>query len=856
MARVFISHATEDSAVATEILEWLRADRHDPFLARDLAGGMPVGENWKQRLYQELRDADAVVCIVTESFVASNWCAAEVGIADSRGCRLLPLAVEAGGKHPLMEDLHYIRYYEDRQAARKQLADNLGDIVAGGRTTWRDGDNPFPGLRAFGSDLAQMFFGRSGETRELASLLRATSPDRSLLAVVGPSGCGKSSLMRAGLLPLFKKDPAWLVADRWVPGDDPVSGLAQALTVTANKLRLGWSKADVRAKLDNPNLLGLRSCAEELLGARDYTAVQWLLIGLDQAEELFTRAPAPERAQVAALLDKALAGPVRLVATLRSEFLDDLRTLPELVDTDIQPFLLRPLAPGMLPLVIKEPAKNARIQVEEELLVRLSADAESGDALPLLAFALHQLADGLSRGDTMTVEKYDRIGGVTGALTKHADAALADAMKAGALTEPEVLAGLVRLVTIDEAGRRARRQVRQSDLSEGLRRAFEVFVDRRLLVADHGAAGNWFRVTHEKLLTEWPPLDKAITEKEVVLGAARAVEQAAAEWENADQNPSFLWDANRVNANLTILGLPTVDEPSTSDEAVVAVNPTGQAFLEAHYRHFQKRREEEEETHREKEAAALLIRRQEQRYRKQRIGILSGFLFVAMVAAGVAFWQGRSARDAQHGAERARRSAIAFSMLVQSTASREKDPRDAFRFGIAAYNIDENGPETRESLVQLLASFPYRGITVAQNTSVTSVAFSPDSHVLATGSNDRGVRLWDVSSPGQPHLIGVPLTGHTGIVTSVAFSPDGRTLASGSNDNSVRLWDVSRPGQAHPLGEPLTGSDTVTSVAFSPDGHTLVSGSYDYNNPVRLWDLTTPTAPIPLGPLPRGHTGI
>jgi WD40 repeat protein len=134
---------------------------------------------------------------------------------------------------------------------------------------------------------------------------------------------------------------------------------------------------------------------------------------------------------------------------------------------------------------------------------------------------------------------------------------------------------------------------------------------------------------------------------------------------------------------------------------------------------------------------------------------------------------------------------------------------------------------------------------------ITSVAFSPDGKLIASGSSDwrtdespgGAIQRWDTAS-GRP--AGEPMHPPEGSVIAIAFSPQvaGRAanrIASGDSDYQVRLWDAdSRAGKQ--LGGPLRGHQNgVVSVAFAPGGSCIVSGSVD--GTVRIWPNPPTVAP-------------
>jgi RNA polymerase sigma factor (sigma-70 family) len=112
---------------------------------------------------------------------------------------------------------------------------------------------------------------------------------------------------------------------------------------------------------------------------------------------------------------------------------------------------------------------------------------------------------------------------------------------------------------------------------------------------------------------------------------------------------------------------------------------------------------------------------------------------------------------------------------------------------------------------------------------VLAVACAPRVKLIATGSSDKTVRLWDTSTKKEV----ATLQGHAEKVLAVAFTPDGRIIASASADKTVKLWDAATRKELATLEHP----DTVNSLAFSPDGKLLATG--DRDSSLRFWEVAS-----------------
>jgi WD40 repeat protein/DNA-binding SARP family transcriptional activator len=699
--------------------------------------------------------------------------------------------------------------------------------------------NPYKGLRPFLEADAGDFFGRGRTVRRV--LDRLAEEGERFLAVVGPSGSGKSSVVRAGVVPALRGgalpgSDRWFVAEM-TPGADPFGSLARALVRVAPR-----RMSDLARRLREGDDALVR-VAEELLPAADGE----LLLVLDQLEEVFTlvddevdRSRFLEAIRVAAI---SPGSRVRIVATLRADLFDRPLAVPgfgELLAARNE--AIPPLGVEELRESVTGPAEAVGVTVEPELTAEIVAEiTERPGALPLLEYALTEVFERRD-GPAMTLEAYRAVGGITGALTRRAEAVHGRLNEAGRDATRQLF---LRLVTLGEDGAAdTRRRALRSELASlhpepaVMDAAVDAFAARRLLSFDRDPVtrGPTVEVAHEALFDRWERLRRWIDEAREDLRAHGRLSGAARDWVDASREPSFLLSGSRLEqaeASIAASGLALSAEERELLDASIADRDRAAA---------------REEKRAERERA--LERRSLTRTRALAAVLAAGLVLATVLSAFALRQRGRAEQESRVARARELAAAAVANLDVDAERSillaleaiettREQggsvlpEAEEALHRAIGASRIERvvpglgglvdwspegslfvsEGPE-ESGMVDVRDARTGRRVRRwhGHGVDVNDIAFSPDGSMLATTGDDGALRVWDPSTGRQ-----VAEVEGDGQVWGPAFHPDGaRVAAAWADEGTVRVLDVLEDRTVVEFAAPA-----VIDTAFSPDGRQI-----------------------------------
>jgi len=450
----------------------------------------------------------------------------------------LPLSDAVPGVNPgfaAVVDRCLRRNPEDRFATADELREALEAVLHSQESADVPEGNPYRGLLPYEPRDRALFFGRRSEVGTLVERLRN---ERSLL-VIGDSGVGKSSLVRAGLLPLIAEGVldhkrTWQYAVM-TPGHNPHAALLRAL-----RELLGLPRAQQGKRLARePAALGreLHALLGESKGA---------VLVVDQLEELVTQSDPAEAAWAAEAMESLIGGSsgFRLILVARADHLSRLGALPRLGEEISRAFyLLRPLSREKLAEVIVGPARRKGVSFGSEELVRSLAESAAGtdSGLPLLSFALAELWEARS-GGVITEQALKSIGGVEGALARHADHVIA---RLNPAEQKEARQLLLSLLTPTGAQRRLGRDELVQGSAEA-RAVLEKLVQGRLVVARESPEGASYELAHETLIKGSATLRGWLEQQGERRTIGQRLTQAAQEWRRLGRRREGLWSSRQI----------------------------------------------------------------------------------------------------------------------------------------------------------------------------------------------------------------------------------------------------------------------------------------------------------------------
>jgi WD40 repeat protein/serine/threonine protein kinase len=711
----------------------------------------------------------------------------------------------------------------ERIGSAQALLAGLKPFLPGQKALEITGDqSPFASLAAFQETDAARFFGRK---RDVASLL-ARLRSQPLVAVAGPSGAGKSSFVRAGVIPALKRS-----GERWEafilrPGRRPLAALADVLAQVPEAVGEGAPASqpmasDPEGLASQPGLLSARLRAR----CRRLEGRHRILLFVDQFEELYTLGTDPaERAAFVACLEGAAddaSSPLRVLLSIRSDFLhrmaEDRRFMAEVTRGLC---FLSPMGRDGLREALTRPIEAAGHRFESEDMIEgmLSALEGSQSPLPLLQFTAAKLWEMRDREHRLlTQDSYDKLGGVAGALSTHADAVLAGL---SSVDQQLCRAVFLRLCTPE----RTRAVVGLSELhaladdSGAVEQVIHHLADARLLLVETGGEreGTTVELAHEALIDRWAKLEQWLSESQQDAHFLARLRAAAEPWEKSGQAEGLLWrDRAAQDARAWL------EQRRAEQGALGRLGQREERYL----------------------LAVVAFAERARRSRKRiAVGVFATLSAIALAVSFLAIRANREAARADREAALAQAEALQARNATRMATARalQDDPTTAL-----ALLREIEPPGTPRGWADVALTTLHSGISSVVLThpdQVSRAAFSPDGKSIVTTSYDKTARVWNADGTGEP----LALRGHEDKVYSAAFSSDGKRIITASYDRTARVWN------ADGTGEPLVlrgHKDWVYSAAFSSDGKHIVTASEDRT--ARVWNADGTGEPLVL----RGHEG-
>ncbi|MFM2062028.1 MAG: hypothetical protein RLZZ507_1698 [Cyanobacteriota bacterium] len=698
--------------------------------------------------------------------------------------------------------------------------------------------SPYKGLKKFESEDKDCFFGRDQFLTGLVNELEQTN----LVLLLGASGSGKSSVIRAGLIPwLAERQGNHFVNLIFTPDQDPFESLYASL--------LGkYKQSEVQiARIAKEDTL------TQLMRSLKQADAYWFIL-IDQFEELFTTTESSKRdvfikslVQLVKTLDKAGDRSVKLVATMRADFLDRLSPYPDLIKvTDKHRPMIAEMQLDELRLAIEQPAAHHGVVFETGLVKQIIDDVQ-GQAgyLPLLQYTLNLLWETEVQSQsiqdkTLNITNYRKLGGVRGALQQHVDQIYKSLSESEKLVAQRIFLKLAGIGEDEESGtewKPVRRRATRSEFSDPLEQTILTqLVNHNLLVSNHvtDSQESTIEIAHEALLTSWVTLNSWIKENRQAIALRNRLNDDVEQWKKTKSHED-LWSGSRLEQALELR------KDETFNQVLGGLSQEANQFLDAS-------QGERDRLEKEKQVERERIQKEKVRLQRRAIRWLSGGLAVAVLFALAAGWQWKRADRQTQLADVRTQAAESINQLSISPTQGLVQAIQALGVGKQLQN-DDVFTITQSSLLEAVERSRERSVFRGDEKQPKFLKLSADDRfiVIMNERGDQVLKIWDWQ--GQP-ITPSPIIekfkespNFESVGNLEISSPNGQIIARGSDWGDISLFD--RNGQ---LLTTLKGhTNRITYLALSPDSKHLVSvggwfgplesAQITSDNTVRLWDI-------------------